>query len=1268
MLSSLLESYIKTYAGKYLKNFSSEKVNVGLNNVKLTDIELDVDQLWKIKIPIKPKRAFIGEITADLSFVLGGKLEIAVKDVLFLFDKDDYEDMNDPQSILSSLQSIISMLYFTVEYPFPTGDPPTPPVVDVDSVHRVFDRLSLTVENVHFRIEELHTSYIPSVDDLMVTGIQFSRLTVRSASAKEVSGDPHFFVTQANSTSSNGKQLLFVNKVGSIEGLLAYCRRGRPLIEDNVADFVLSAPFVRSSLVDTKDDSEGVLLHPLNIHIKVSGAYDKQSLLLRPVRVHLSTDSPANDSDSSVTVNGTDEQASYLHHLVEFVREYPNRMQSLSRGILLSGSPSATTDSVRDSVRDGVLAVNSSSSSYRAKVRWRLVKLSIKSDWLRYSLHLPLQGQSPNGGPNSHSRSHERSSSSGIRWRGWFTIWALSGRYVAMREVLMYHVGYEQLLLPLSSSTYSVQSYAPRENLKLHYFSNTFSSEERENQGIVGVDPVDVETAMLIVDTIISGQHPFNGVLDVMPGVIKALYAMQLELDSLLPLKVSAFCRRRAEEKYHRRLSRRSLLANNGSIKGTAGGSAAAAAAAVLNGLHAKDNKQAVLLVAVIEAVNLKPTFAASAVHVNLSAKALYSDGTNASVSVGESKVVVARLNHCAKTTFAQFNSSQNSTFAIPLPSSDTANSSLPGIQLELFDRSLLQLSIGRKVLQSSSSLHAAIEDYRRLLQAGQGAESASLAAIESHDITLSDSSNANDSKEAPVIRIVVTCLYGDPDHIQTETKRFQAETIDPLIRERRSLLQRQIQLQSSSFSAASVVKDESEEEEAFILDPSLLTVQDMCLSAAIPSFKLVVSGQYAVPVAIRAQVFMMSSANSEQEAVMLPRSLLVPVYTMTVRDMTGVIRAANNPLTANGEVRCGGLRFQSHSANDDREGEGGDGEQLSVRLPRMSMSFDVTQTSTMSRFLDGRLDRSCFDSRCTLNLTPSLSIRINSPNMIDLDSALRDEDGNSLDVQVEQQQQQAVEVHSLWRSRRPLSHLLLPAARWAKVAGCGSSSQVTTSSKRGVEVKQRLGDEYSLFPLHLNVVKAVSAWLSHRHSKLDSKRDSHGIKLPEQVLTVRCATLGRSLDCCLKLQPPPSPANNQGNSNAASASAAHITQTAAAASQSHGAVAANGTPQWLSWMIPPTAAGTTSTAAPAAASSASKATANASNPAAVVGKASGINSYSSSNWASEKREMLSMVAELQRENQRLAAKLAVAEAKVNAVAAESEEKSSAAAGDVKKK
>lgn len=131
---------------------------------------------------------------------------------------------------------------------------------------------------------------------------------------------------------------------------------------------------------------------------------------------------------------------------------------------------------------------------------------------------------------------------------------------MALREILHYHVGFEAI----ADATEQSVRYSPFETLLLDQnassaldgFSEVPVSDKIRYShftvpGIQGRGAISANI-MLAAEHMLQAQmkgensvHP----LSLSPHAIRALYALQLEMDTLLPLKVSALCRIWAEER-----------------------------------------------------------------------------------------------------------------------------------------------------------------------------------------------------------------------------------------------------------------------------------------------------------------------------------------------------------------------------------------------------------------------------------------------------------------------------------------------------------------------------------------------------------------------------------------------------------------------------------------------------------------------------------------------------------------------------------------------
>ena len=114
MLSSIAESFIKRFCGRYLKNFSAENVSISVTGrIILKDIELKCDELTQFQLPYQPVRAFVGKLQVDLPLVPGNNFDITVSNGFILFVKNEqlsnYDDQLNDTSVSSCLIVFISV-------------------------------------------------------------------------------------------------------------------------------------------------------------------------------------------------------------------------------------------------------------------------------------------------------------------------------------------------------------------------------------------------------------------------------------------------------------------------------------------------------------------------------------------------------------------------------------------------------------------------------------------------------------------------------------------------------------------------------------------------------------------------------------------------------------------------------------------------------------------------------------------------------------------------------------------------------------------------------------------------------------------------------------------------------------------------------------------------------------------------------------------------------------------------------------------------------
>ena len=233
-------------------------------------------------------------------------------------------------------------------------------------------------------------------------------------------------------------------------------------------------------------------------------------------------------------------------------------------------------------------------------------------------------------------------------------------RYVALREVLLYHVGFEAI----RGTSGEVLAYSMTEALNVdHHHSDYLSvrasalesggmtkKQRRRYQGagmfpagvmaavnnllkkvlrsrmkaapyyklppgvsVISSSPgrlLKIRTPEFIEDNILDDFGPIDP-LHLAPVAVRALYALQLELDAYLPTKTCAQCRLWAEDRY------RQTKVDVHVTSPTASSSA----------VPVGDVPSSMLLVAVLDVSNIKPTFGMSTVDAFCSVEAFKKDG-----------------------------------------------------------------------------------------------------------------------------------------------------------------------------------------------------------------------------------------------------------------------------------------------------------------------------------------------------------------------------------------------------------------------------------------------------------------------------------------------------------------------------------------------------------------------------------------------------------------------------------------------------------------
>jgi N-terminal region of Chorein or VPS13 len=300
MFSSIAEGYIQKICGKYLKNFSAENINIGVTGIiTITDVEVKTEELINFQLPYKPSRLFIGTLYADLPFVSGGNFDVRISDVLFVVEKSD-ENLPElhPYELQRVLQMWIGAFYLNLANISELKAAQSISSSEIEYVQKLTDRLCITVENLHFRAEEMFTAHVPCPigEDTLCLGTIISKIELRPPSSQELSevtdGKPSW------NLDGDTQSTRVINKLLKCTNISSYCTR-----EDCISSITtpLTTAIVRERAWHRV---KGQVLASMNLVAKFSGAYQRTNLVFGPVTLSINVD--------GVDFHVTDEQLSFL--------------------------------------------------------------------------------------------------------------------------------------------------------------------------------------------------------------------------------------------------------------------------------------------------------------------------------------------------------------------------------------------------------------------------------------------------------------------------------------------------------------------------------------------------------------------------------------------------------------------------------------------------------------------------------------------------------------------------------------------------------------------------------------------------------------------------------------------------------------------------------------------------------------------------------------------------------------------------------------------
>ena len=307
MFASIAESFIQRFFGRYLKKFDSSNISIGVTGIiTISNVQLRTDELVNFQLPYKPVSIFVGKIYADLPFVSGGNFDVRISDVLVVVEKNNTDLSNlHPFVLAKALQLWIGALYFAVgNSDMRVGQSISS--VDVEYIQRLVDRLCLTIENCHYRMEEVYTAHVPCPigNESMCLGAIISRIEIRPPTSQELQDDRNKHTATATgkpmfNTDGDTRSTRVMNKWIKFSKISAYCVREDCL--GTVPDDQLTLEFVRKHCWHR---DKGRLVGPVEITAAVSVVYQRANLVFGPINVNVMID--------DIDVRITDEQLAYL--------------------------------------------------------------------------------------------------------------------------------------------------------------------------------------------------------------------------------------------------------------------------------------------------------------------------------------------------------------------------------------------------------------------------------------------------------------------------------------------------------------------------------------------------------------------------------------------------------------------------------------------------------------------------------------------------------------------------------------------------------------------------------------------------------------------------------------------------------------------------------------------------------------------------------------------------------------------------------------------
>eukprot|EP01041_Mallomonas_annulata_P006261 gene6261-12675_t len=1111
MASSIIENIVMRICGRYIKNFKKENIDIGVSGtVQLNNVHLRTDELGVFLLPYKPVQAFIGSLFGDFPIMLNGNLVVKISDVLLVFTgSPSYDQEVDMVIVQRALQAWLGTFYFSLASSIEQAEKKTLiSTSQIDSTQKSFEKLQVTIENIHIRIEEqcnpTNSHIIPhnpslqkSENEVMYISYKLGKLEFRSPNTKDIENDDIW----KSSTST-------------------WFRRDSSM--SNIKESDLSVELLRK-LYSQKRKFK--IIGPCETVIKLCANFQRGTQIFSPV----------------------------------------SQLQRRAR-VLCNGSGNVTV---------------------KAQLRWQMIRDKVRSEWSRWM----GSGRVTGGGT--------------IRWRGWFEVWRTAARYVALREILMYHVGFA-----MQSNSNSADSSGSNSSEQQSQSLNTYYSKGDFSRKLIKA-----------AETLLS--QP-----------VRALYALQLEMDCTLPPRVIAYCRIWAEEKYRLRTVAAAVTAaaisavteSQGGVMsdtsgsgggGSGGGSSSGGSGGGItesidgSGEGNGDGNQVLgggyLLLAVVDAQNIRGVLGMSKVDVYCSLRFRDWDGARQHVVTDVQTSFVSSDTGTASIYWGEI-------FQVPLPvttpvttpvtvsTTPTKNKSsttsttipiIPTLKMDCKDKGIITSLLGSIIIPSTQFISSPSQQQQTSAaststnsnsngnSSGEEVEDgiihtfyctmnrkvASSYISESPDNNNSNSNsnnntsnnnsksnennNSNDDVQVRIMSLIVRPNKTTPTSTSTSTNRSLHQSLlylktkvnesiqitkDAMEQKRQRAIHEGLKkiTKGGGGDGGDIYNDD---ENAFILDPTQLTVQD--IKVIIPQMNITVCGTITTPTTTTPTttssttttspvrhtantITKLSSTTTQTTIPVTPISVTpvsvsvshrVPVLCVRWGRIKGVLTAKNNPwdIQLTGSIRGFQIyNLQQHLApektnfNEARNNtntsisNSGDSRDGSSNSKKGSMRWGVRGSSGVVQVVQEStplLTLPYISAQLVVSQTSSTGRYIGSIQMFPFKFNFKPKPSYNTTATTSSSSSHSTHKQ-LWRASNILEHLFSDKTLWGLSTGFQSMSMMSKEGMEGgsreasrshLEASIRLGDTYDIYPLQYNILKEI--WYSIKRDKESSNK-----------------------------------------------------------------------------------------------------------------------------------------------------------------------------------